>query len=61
MPVDDYTTVNGEIIAETRGGVRKSYVPDPLGSTIALLDNTQAQTVRNARGFVTTTVYCNTP
>jgi len=24
--------------------VRKTYVPDPLGSTVALLDNTQAQT-----------------
>src|SRR5438876_9198170 len=39
-----YTTVNGEIIAEKRNGVRKFYVPDPLGSTVALLDNTQAQT-----------------
>src|SRR5437762_6894150 len=39
-----YTTVNGEVIAEKRGGVRKLYVPDPLGSTVALLDNTQAQT-----------------
>jgi hypothetical protein len=24
--------------------VRKLYVPDPLGSTVALLDNTQTQT-----------------
>ena len=39
-----YTTVNGEIIAEKRNGVRRLYVPDPLGSTVALLDNTQAQT-----------------
>jgi RHS repeat-associated protein len=39
-----YTTVNGEVIAEKRGGVRSLYVPDPLGSTVALLDNTQAQT-----------------
>jgi RHS repeat-associated protein len=39
-----YTTVNGEIIAEKRAGVRRLYVPDPLGSTVALLDNTQAQT-----------------
>ncbi len=39
-----YTVVNGEVIAEKRGGVRRSYVPDPLGSTVALLDNTQAQT-----------------
>jgi RHS repeat-associated protein len=39
-----YTTINGEIIAEKRSGVRKQYVPDPLGSTVALLDNTQTQT-----------------
>src|SRR2546423_9062886 len=39
-----YTTVQGEVIAEKRAGVRKFYVPDPLGSTVALLDNTQAQT-----------------
>ena len=39
-----YTVVNGEVIAEKRGGVRKTYVPDPLGSTIALLDNTQSKT-----------------
>jgi RHS repeat-associated protein len=39
-----YTTVNGEIIAEKRNGVRHEYVPDPLGSTVALLDNTQTQT-----------------
>src|SRR5579862_6220785 len=39
-----YTTVNGEIIAEKRNGVRKLYVPDPLGSTVALLDSTQTPT-----------------
>jgi RHS repeat-associated protein len=39
-----YTTVNGEVIAEKRGGVRRQYVPDPLGSTVALLDNAQAKT-----------------
>jgi RHS repeat-associated protein len=39
-----YTTVNGKVIAEKRGGVRSLYVPDPLGSTVALLDNTQSQT-----------------
>src|ERR1051326_4237272 len=44
MPTVRYTTVNGEVIAEKRGEVRKLYVPDPLGSTVALLDNTQAQT-----------------
>src|SRR5438128_3271284 len=39
-----YTVVNGEVIAEERGGVRRLHVPDPLGSTVALLDNTQTQT-----------------
>jgi hypothetical protein len=39
-----YTVVHGEVIAEKRGGVRRSYVPDPLGSTVALLDTAQAQT-----------------
>ena len=39
-----YSVVNGEVIAEKRSGVRKLYVPDPLGSTVALLDNTQTLT-----------------
>src|SRR5437870_105278 len=39
-----YTVVDGEVIAEKRNGVRSLYVPDPLGSTVALLDNAQAQT-----------------
>ena len=39
-----YTVIDGEIIAEKRNGVRKQYVPDSLGSTVALLDNTQMPT-----------------
>ena len=39
-----YTVIDGEVIAEKRNGVRKQYVPDPLGSTVAMLDNTQTQT-----------------
>jgi hypothetical protein len=39
-----YTVIDGEIIAEKRSGVRSLYVQDPLGSMVALLDNTQAQT-----------------
>src|SRR5438132_14014422 len=39
-----YEVINGEVIAEKRGGVRRCYVPDPLGSTVALLDNTQSKT-----------------
>jgi RHS repeat-associated protein len=38
-----YTTIKGEVIAEKRNGSRRLYVPDPLGSTVALLDNTQTQ------------------
>jgi hypothetical protein len=44
MPTVRYTVMDGEIIAEKRAGVRRFYVPDPLGSTRALLDNTQTQT-----------------
>jgi RHS repeat-associated protein len=39
-----YTTIDGEIVSENRGGVLRDYVPDSLGSTVALLDNTQTQT-----------------
>jgi RHS repeat-associated protein len=39
-----YTVINGEVVAEKRGGVRRQYVPDPLGSTVALLDSTQTKT-----------------
>ena len=38
-----YTVVNGEILSENRSGTIRDYVPDPLGSTVALLDNTQVQ------------------
>jgi RHS repeat-associated protein len=31
-----YTTIDGEIIYENRGGVQSFYVPDMLGSTVAL-------------------------
>jgi RHS repeat-associated protein len=44
MPVVDYTVIDGEILSENRAGVKRDYVPDPLGSTVALLDNTQVQT-----------------
>jgi len=39
-----YTVIDGEILSENRAGVKRDYVPDPLGSTLALLDNTQTQT-----------------
>jgi RHS repeat-associated protein len=44
MPTVRYTVVDGELIAEERGGVRRQFVPDPLGSTVALLDNSQTKT-----------------
>lgn len=39
MPV-----ANGRVLAEKRGGVRRFYSADPLGSTRALYDNTQTKT-----------------
>jgi len=39
-----YTVIDGEFLSENRNGTKRDYVPDPLGSTIALLDNTQTQT-----------------
>src|ERR1051325_2113726 len=39
-----YEVIDSEIIAEKRGGVRRTLVPDPLGATRALLNNTQSQT-----------------
>jgi len=39
-----YEVVDGEIIAEKRNGVRKLYIPDAVGNTIALIDNTQTIT-----------------
>jgi hypothetical protein len=34
-----YTTINGEIVSENRNGVPSDYIPDALGSTIALLSS----------------------
>jgi RHS repeat-associated protein len=39
-----YTTIGGEIVSENRGGVERDYLPDPLGSTVALLNSAQAKT-----------------
>lgn len=39
-----YTVIDGEVIAQERGGVRHQLVPDPLGSTIALYDNAGTKT-----------------
>ena len=39
-----YTVINGEVIAQERSGVRHQLVPDPLGSTIALYDDSGTKT-----------------
>src|SRR5690349_3597237 len=44
MPTVRYTVIGGEVIAEKRAGVRRAYVPNPLGSAAALLDNAQTKT-----------------
>ena len=44
MGTVSYTVFDGEITSEYRNGVLKTYVVDPLGSTIALIDNTQTIT-----------------
>ena len=41
MAVTTYTVINGEAVSQVSGGVRLDYLPDPLGSTVALLDNAQ--------------------
>jgi RHS repeat-associated protein len=39
MPMSvTYTTINGEIVSENRGGVIRDYVSDTNGNTVALLD-----------------------
>lgn len=39
-----YTVVNGQVMSENRGGVERDYIPDALGNTIALMDNTGTKT-----------------
>ena len=41
---ESYLTVNGEILSETRNGVESDYIPDPQGSTAALIDSSGAIT-----------------
>ena len=36
-----YTVLNGDVKSEKRNGVVHSYVPDPLGSTAAMVDGNQ--------------------
>ncbi len=45
MPsVTRYLTVDGEILSEKRGAAKSDYLPDPLGSTAALLNSSQTKT-----------------
>jgi len=44
MGTTRYTVIDGEILSEDRDGVKRDYMPDPQGNTIALLDNTQTIT-----------------
>jgi RHS repeat-associated protein len=39
-----YTNIDGRTVKENRGGTKRGYVPDPLGSTKALVDSTGAVT-----------------
>jgi len=39
-----YLTVDGEILSETRSGTRADYIPDPLGSTVALVSSSHSIT-----------------
>ncbi len=34
-----YSNFGGELVAETRGGVGRIYVPDTLGSTMEMTDD----------------------
>ncbi len=46
MATATFTTVNGMILHENRGGVETFYVPDPLGSLIACNDASGNQTYK---------------
>ena len=39
-----YTVMNGQVVSESRDGVKHDYLADPLGNTTALVDNTGAKT-----------------
>jgi RHS repeat-associated protein len=39
-----YTVVNGRVLGENRDGVKRDFLSDSVGSTLALVDNTQTKT-----------------
>ena len=44
MAVITFSTLDGEVVSESRVGTRRDFLPDPLGSTAALLDSSQTKT-----------------
>ena len=38
MSVTSYTVIDGEIVSENRNGFQSDYIPDSLGSTVALVN-----------------------
>jgi len=44
MPVMNYTILDGEVVSEDSSLVASDFIPDPLGSTVALVDGNQAIT-----------------
>jgi RHS repeat-associated protein len=44
MPKASFLTMDGEILSQTRDGVQRDYLNDPLGSVAALLDSNQTVT-----------------
>jgi RHS repeat-associated protein len=39
-----YTVIDGEVMSELRSGTKRDYVPNPSGSSVALLDGTSTKT-----------------
>jgi|GEM_PF-2857855 len=71
MGVTSYTVIEGEIVSENRSGVQSDYIPDSLGSTVALVNSSHQITdtytywpygeVRSHVGTsVTAYTYCGT-
>jgi len=46
MPTTTYTTVNGQILYENRGGTKTYFVPDTLGSVLNCTDENGNQTYK---------------
>ena len=44
MPVATYTTINGMLVHESRGGVESFYFPDTLGNLTTVRSSTGVKT-----------------